>query len=157
MKIRDLTIKDFEQFNILMMGLHDHHVNSRPDIYNRIEKPTTSTAWDFEAMLQNKKSVLLGAEIDGDLAGICVMTIREPSKNPCVVPRTRGYIDDICVNKEYRRCGIGTALYNEAVRRAHQLGADCVELMVWDFNRSALEFYRSLGMAVQSYIMEKKL
>lgn len=157
MTIRDLTIKDFEQFNILMMGLHDYHVNNRPDIYNKINKPVTSKAWDFEALLQNNNCVLLGADIDGNLAGICVMTIREPSKNPCVISRIRGYIDDICVNKKYRCRGIGTALYNEAVQRARQFGADSIELMVWDFNKPALEFYKSLGMTVQSCIMEKKL
>ncbi len=84
------------------------------------------------------------------------MAIREPSKNFCIVPRIRGYIEVICVRKDYRRRGIATALYNEAVRRAWQFGADSIELMVWDFNRPALEFYKSCGMTVQSYIMEKK-
>ncbi len=157
MQIRDLTADDTEQFNILMMEVHDYHVKNRPDIYIKIEKSNASKVWSLEALLQNKNCILLGAEIDGDLAGICTMTIREPSKNPCVIPRTRGYIDDICVSKDYRRRGIATALYNEAVRRAGQAGADSVELMVWNFNKPALEFYRSLGMTVQSYIMETKL
>lgn len=157
MQIRDLTAEDIEKFNILMMKVHDYHVNNRPDIYNRIEKSNSSKTWSIEALLQNKNCILLGAEIDDDLAGICTMTMRAPSENPCVVPRTRGYIDVICVSKEHRRKGIATALYNEAVQRAKRLGADNVELMVWDFNKPALGFYRSLGMTVQSYIMEKKL
>ncbi len=157
MKIRELTIKDFEQFNLLMLGVHDYHVKNRPDIYNKIEKLDSSKVWDLEALLQNKNYVLLGAEFDGDLVGICTMAIREPSKNYCIVPRIRGYIEVVCVRKDHRRRGIATALYNEAVQCARQFGADSVELMVWDFNKPALEFYKSLGMTVQSCIMEKKL
>lgn len=157
MQIRDLTADDIEQFNILMMEVHDYHVKNRPDIYNRIEKLNSSKVWDLESMLQNKNYVLLGAELSGDLAGICTMTIRQPSNNICIIPRIRGYIDVICVSKDYRRQGIATALYNEAARRAGQFGADSIELMVWDFNKPALEFYKSLGMTVQSCIMEKKL
>lgn len=154
MQIRDLTAEDIEQFNILMMEVHDYHVKNRPDIYNRIEK---LNSWDLESMLQNKNYVLLGAELSSDLAGICTMTIREPSNNICIILRIRGYIDVICVSKDYRRQGIATALYNEAARRAGQFGADSIELMVWNFNKPALEFYKSLGMTVQSCIMEKKL
>ena len=86
MQIRDLTAEDIEQFNILMMEVHDYHVKNRPDIYNRIEK---LNSWDLESMLQNKNYVLLGAELSGDLAGICTMTIREPSNNTCIIPRIR--------------------------------------------------------------------
>ncbi len=70
MKIRKLTIKDFEQFNILMLEVHDHHVKNRPDIYNKIEKSDSPMVWDLDAMLRNKNYVLLGVELDGDLAGI---------------------------------------------------------------------------------------
>lgn len=72
----------------------------------------------------------MGAELEGNLAGICVMSIRKPSKNPCIMPRVRAYIDDICVCKAFRNKGIGTALCNEAVQRAREIGADSVELMV---------------------------
>lgn len=157
MQLRNLTINDREQFSTLMMGLHDYHVNNRPDIYKCLGIETSSKSWGFESLLKNKNCILIGAEINGDLAGICVMTIREPSKNPCVVPRVRVYIDDICVSEEYRRKGIGTALYDKAVQYARQIKADSIELMVWNFNKIALEFYKSLGMSVQSYIMEKKL
>lgn len=37
------------------------------------------------------------------------------------------------------------------------LGAKRLDLMVWDFNKSAIDFYKSLGMAEQRYILEKEL
>ena len=51
MEIRELTIKDFEQFNILMLEVHDDHVKKRPDIYNKVEKLDSSKVWDLEALL----------------------------------------------------------------------------------------------------------
>lgn len=157
MKIRDLTIQDFESFNNLMMELHSNHANNRADIYQKIEKTSNIKAWDFEASLQNDNCILLGAELNSNLVGICVMTIHQPSKSPCIVPRVRGYIEDICVHKDLRHKGIGTALYKEVVQRARKIGAESVELMVWEFNKEAISFYKSLGMSIQSYIMEQKI
>lgn len=67
------------------------------------------------------------------------------------------YIDDIFVRKEYRRKGVAKALFAQLERRAKAQGAERMDLMVWDFNETALEFYKSLGMTIQRYILEKQL
>lgn len=157
MIIRDLTIDDFEQYNNIMFEMHNLHANSRPDIYKAIGKPTDKRAWDFEKSLTTDNMELFGIEDSGNIIGICQMTIRSISENKAVVARKRAYIDQIGVSDNYRRKGIGTLLYNEAIRRATEHKADCLELMVWNFNKTAIEFYKSLGMTVQHSIMEKTL
>lgn len=154
MILRDLTLGDFDAVNNLFMQLHNLHVTHRPDIFKKIEKPTTPEAWDFEASLADENKILLGAEFDGEIVGLCFVIIRKP-QNKTLVPRICAFIDDIVVDENYRGNGIGTALYNEAVKRAKVYGAVSIELGVSEFNTDALSFYKSLGMAVQSYKMEK--
>lgn len=148
MKIRALTIQDFPHVNDFMMMLHERHVKYRPDIYRPIQRPTTPKAWDFNALLQRESSALLGAEIEGNLAGICMMTVDEPASSPCMQPRIRRYIHHICVHQDFRRRGIGMALYHTAAKYTAQRGAESIELMVWNFNEEAIRFYQSLGMTV---------
>lgn len=157
MIIRDLTIDDFEQYNNIMFEMHSLHADNRPDIYRVIDKPTDKKAWDYEKSLTADNMIMFGVEDNGNIIGICQMTIREPSENKAIVTRKRAYINQICVSENYRRKGIGTLLYNEAVKRAKEQKADCLELMVWDFNKNAIGFYKSLGMTVQHRIMEKTL
>ena len=157
MIIRDLTIDDFEQYNNILFEMHNLHAENRPDIYKFIDKPTEKEAWDFEKSLKADNVMMFGVEDNGNMIGICKMTIREASENKIIIARKRAYIDQISVSENYRRKGIGTFLYNEAVRRAAEQNADCIELMVWDFNKTAIEFYKSLGMTVQHSIMEKVL
>lgn len=57
------------------------------------------------------------------------------------------YLEDLFVRPEMRRCGIGIALLREVAQIA--LARNCVriEWLVLDWNRPAIEFYRSLGAA----------
>ena len=78
-------------------------------------------------------------------------------RNDALVPRVCAYIDDIAVDENYRRHGIGTALYNEAVKRAKERGAEVIQLQVSEFNKAAIDFYKSLGMTVWEYKMEQRI
>ena len=155
-QIRDLTLEDFEAVNSLFMQLHNLHVAQRPDIFKKIEKPTTTQAWGFASSLEDENKILLGAELDGKIVGLCFVIIRRP-KNDALVSRICAYIDDIVVDENCRENGIGTALYNAAVKRSKLRGATAVELGVSSFNADAISFYKSLGMTVQSYKMEQTI
>lgn len=67
------------------------------------------------------------------------------------------YVDDMFVHPSYRGQKIATTLFHEMERRAKELGAGRIDLMVWEFNESAQKLYRSLGMIPQRYILEKLL
>lgn len=70
MIIRDLIIDDFEQYNNIMLEIHNLHANSRPDIYKAIGKPTDKRAWDFEKSLTTDNMELFEVEdtVDNDIA-----------------------------------------------------------------------------------------
>lgn len=97
---------------------------------------------------------MIGAEISGKIVGFGIIQIRK-SLQKINTPRIFAYLENIAVDENYRRKGIGTAIYQECVNRAKEQGATSLELKVWSFNAGAIGFYQSLGMSVQSLTMEK--
>jgi len=85
------------------------------------------------------------AEIEGPLVGLVHVLIREALDIPIFVPRRYAVIDNLAVKEEFRQRGIGRALMNKAHDWAVAKAADTVELTVYEFNESALAFYRRLG------------
>jgi len=55
------------------------------------------------------------------------------------------YVEDIFVVPERRGQGIGRAVFRELARRAITEGCERMEWWVLNWNRPAIEFYRSLG------------
>lgn len=156
MVIRNLKIEDFDNVNDLFMQLHNSEMEQRPDLFRKIEKPTTSKAWDFEASLSDNSKIMIGAEVDDKIVGFAIIQIRQ-SAYKVQATRTYAYFENIVVDNSYRRTGIGTAVYQEGIKRAKERGATSAELKVWNFNAEAISFYQSLGMSVQSLTMEKEL
>ena len=67
------------------------------------------------------------------------------------------YIDDICVDKKYRKMNVGRTIYDYLISFARNGGYYNVTLNVWECNPGARKFYESLGMQPQKITMEKIL
>ena len=153
--LRDFKPGDFESINILMNQVHKLHLENRPDVYVEIDSPLSEN--DFNNIVQDQNSIAILAEDNDEILGFCIVTIRQPSKNPVLVPRKIAYMEDLCVRQDYQKKGLGKQLYTEVLNRSKSFGVDSLELMVWSFNEGAIEFYKNMGMAPKSYIMEFKL
>jgi GNAT superfamily N-acetyltransferase len=57
------------------------------------------------------------------------------------------YLEDLFVRPEFRRHGIGTAFFRELARLGKERGCFRVDWMVLNWNRRAMDFYRTLGAA----------
>jgi len=55
------------------------------------------------------------------------------------------FLEDLFVRPEHRGQGIGKALFAELTRIARDRGCARLEWMVLDWNRTAIDFYRSQG------------
>ena len=66
-------------------------------------------------------------------------------------------MEDLCVSKDYRKQGIGKRLFIEAKKLTLEFNVDSLELMVWEFNKDAIDFYENQGMETRSRILEMKL
>ena len=89
--------------------------------------------------------------------GLCIISIRPISSNIALVPRKVAYMENLCVHQDYRKQSIGKRLFNEAKERALEFKLESLELMVWEFNENAIDFYENQGMNTRSRIMEMKL
>ena len=67
------------------------------------------------------------------------------------------HIEDICVDENNRKNGIGKKLYNKIIELAKEINIDSIELMVWGFNKNAIKFYESLGMNIKNLRFEQKV
>ena len=56
------------------------------------------------------------------------------------------HMEDLIVSKEYRKQGIGTALYNQVMNYAAQEEVNRVEWVVLDWNTNAINFYDKSGV-----------
>lgn len=152
--IRDMTAADITNVSHMMADLHRIHRSQRPDIYIETDKPFVDS--DLMRGIDNPDRITLVAEKDGVVAGLCVIT-NKVSQNPLCIRRKIAFIEAIYVREDMRRCGIGSVLYDAAVRKARDEGADSIELVVGSFNKTALRFYERMGMRVKSNVMETKL
>ena len=152
MIIRKAEIKDYKEIDLLMQQLHKIHVSGRPDLYIDLEHPYSVE--EFENLVENENVICYAAEEDHAVVGFCAATMRNRSN---MVEMRTAYIDDMVVDSNYQRKGIAKKLFKTVESEAKKLGAKRVDLMVWEFNKSAIELYRSLGMKPQRYIFEKSL
>lgn len=152
MDIRDIKLSDFEKVNEVMKEVHNLHVKHRPDLYLELDEPYPIEK--FKEDIRNEDTISILAEEANDIMGICFVSFREQT---CMVKKCTAYMDDLCVLKKYRGQGIGTKLFNHAIELAKKKGAKRLDLMVWGFNRNAIEFYEKMNMQVQRLILETEL
>ncbi len=146
--IRKLTINDFEIVESVIAKLHKIHVDNRPDFY--IENEHLISNKEYKAMLNNQDKISIAYIVDDKIAGVCLATIKDKFEKSI-------YIDDIFALEEFRHQGIATKLYKQIESIAKDIGAKRIDLTVWQFNKTAMKFYESLGMETQRIILETRL
>ncbi len=151
MTIRKLTYADYEQAEAMFRKLHNIHVEAEPDLYKK--RDCIYKKRDFKKLVKSKERILLCAEEKGKLIAVSNTKI-------CTSGMTEmkmAFMDAIFVEDEFREKGIGKKLFFETERLAKEWGAKRLDLTVWEFNKTALSFYKSLGMQIQNYTLEKVL
>ena len=154
MIIRSIEAADFHALHRLMEQVHQLHVQARPDVYQGADALPQE---HFRFLLSDPDTIALAAVESGQIAGFCVVTLRKPASDPMLVPRRVAYLEELCVDRSFRRRGAGRALFQQARELARQRGAQSLELMVWQFNQTARLFYESLGLTPRSTILEQSL
>ena len=152
--IRKAETSDFQGVHKLIMQVHKLHVNERSDIYKDIDPMNFD---EFKIELSNSNNIYLVAEFKSEIVGICFSQIKELSNNKIMKDRKILHIENICVDENYQKKGIGKKLYEQMVQIAKEKNIDNIELMVWGFNENAINFYNNLGMNIKNLRLEKKV
>jgi ribosomal protein S18 acetylase RimI-like enzyme len=153
--IREGNIDDYRELNDLNCQIHDIHVKDRPDVYKKTEVPLDKDY--YSCLLKDENAKVILAVEEGKTVGYSIFEIKSTPNISNLVYRKIIYIDDICVDEGYSGKGIGEKLFNHIAEYGKSVGAHSLELSVWEFNRSAIEFYNKMGMNTKNRRMEIKL
>ncbi len=128
--IRPAEERDLPAMSRLLTLLFELEQDFRPD-------PERQLA-GLRLMLDSPRAVVLVAELDGQVAGLCGVQ--------CIISTALGaeaaVIEDLVLFPEFRGRGLGTLLLDAAERWAGARGIRRLQLHCDDLNQAALAFYR---------------
>lgn len=119
--------------------------------------PNESSVEQMEVALQTIKNtpnqIVLGAHIDGRLVGSVLGIACQMLFGPC---KTFMVIEDVVVDANYRRQGVGEALIRSLETYAAERNCSYCMLITDTFRKHAQRFYASLGYETDQYLGYKK-
>ena len=98
----------------------------------------------FAAMQAQGGNDYLLAALDGELAGRLQLTVIPGLSR---FGMRRAQIEGVRVDRRFRGCGVGEALFRHAIERARAAGCGLVQLTTDKARPEALRFYERLGFA----------
>nr|WP_297707797.1 GNAT family N-acetyltransferase [uncultured Butyrivibrio sp.] len=144
---------DIDSILKLLSQVLELHAHIRPDIF--ISGTTKYTKEELEELLaDDKRPVFVATNNENEVMGYAFCVIKEQPFSTNMVPFTSLYIDDLCVDQNYRDNRVGTRLFEFVKEEAKRLGCYEVTLNVWEGNDCARKFYDKMGMRVKETQME---
>ena len=153
MNIRRASEKDIDSFIKLLQEVLEIHANIRPDIF--ISGTTKYTRSDLlEKLANDEEPIFVAVDENDEVMGYAFCVLRQQPFSTNMVPFKSLYIDDLCVDSNYRGQHIGEQLFEYVKAEAKRLGCYEVTLAVWAGNDGAEKFYEKIGMKTKERIME---
>ena len=126
----------------IMHETNSLHIENAPDFFAKIGKDGACPY--LEWVLSDKRTFGYVALADGQVAGL--LTAEEQYRKGEIFKVKHYYeILDIAVGQNYQKLGIGRKLHQKLVARAKTQKICQIELQVFEFNRSAMSFYKKLN------------
>ena len=146
------TLNDRIHVDRLAKQVHEMHINWRPDIYRMPEE-----LFPKERVTELiAKRELYVAKVGGTVVGYAMVTIRNQDL-PELMKRKVFYIQQFCVDEEFRNHGIGTQMMEELRVLARAFGCTDLQLNVYPENDAAVSFYQKCGFMIQNINMQRKV
>ena len=153
--VRPARRTDADQVILLLEDISKFHAAFRPDIFAESVKYTKE---QFEEILNDiNRPVLVAADNDDRVVGYAFCAQVTYENHSVFLNRRTFYIDDFCVNEEYRGTGAAKLLMDECFVLAKNMDCDDITLNVWEFNKRAIAFYEKCGFKTQRRGMELKI
>ncbi|MBE6346851.1 MAG: GNAT family N-acetyltransferase [Lentimicrobiaceae bacterium] len=153
--IRKATHNDIPRILELLSQVNDVHAEGRPDFFIKGKRKYNEE--DLLKIINDDTTPVFVCEENDDIKGYAFCVIQDLSQCDNLRPDKSLYIDDICVDENYRRHGVGKKLYEHVVQFAKEEKCFNITLNVWAKNPGAQAFYESMGMTVQKVCMEQIL
>ena len=141
--VRFAEEKDLERVNALRKQVNDIHVEGRPDVF---KAGFGDEIRDLAKVIINREnSDIIVVERNGVVCGMaCVDYVNKP-ETPYSKARNFYHVQEIAVDVNHRRKGVAKELLEFMIADAKKRMLSKIELDVWEFNESAIEFYQAVG------------
>lgn len=153
MLIRRATADDIPGLVRLLEQVLAVHHNGRPDLFKSGVRKYTDG--ELTALLADDTRPVFAAVDDNDyMLGYAFCVFQQHLNNNILTDIRTLYIDDLCVDENCRGQHIGARLYEYVLNYARESGCYNVTLNVWSLNKSAMAFYKKMGLKPQKIGME---
>ncbi len=152
MNIRKAKIEDYDKIIEFYKELYDAEKifdKNLSSTYNVSEKQKE----EIQKRIKSRKEIFLVAEEDDKIIGLIDGYIIDNSNHIEKV----GYLDHLCVNKKYRKLGIGENLIKEFSNKMKNKNVTYLKLNAFEKNLPAIALYEKLGFEEYSIYYMKKI
>ena len=155
MNIRKAKVEDIKEISNILMQVSKLHSDNRQDIF-KDKKMSEIIKWSEDILKDNQKIVIV-AESESKICGVAVCKIKTINEHINIKDTKIFSVDELCVDKDYRKKGIGSNLIEEAKKLAEENNCNRLELNCWKFNQDAMKFYKDIGFEEQRIFFEMKI
>lgn len=152
MDIRFAEKQDVAGILALLKQVGAVHHEGRPDLFRTGAQKYGAS--QVLAMLESKDSPIFVAVEEEKVLGYCFCQMQSHPQDPVLCDVLSLYIDDLCVDENCRKKGVGKALYEAVCRYAKMRKCYNITLNVWACNASAMAFYEKMGLKPQKIGLE---
>ena len=152
MTVRFACEKDIPQMLDLLKQVGQVHHEIRPDLFRAGAQKYDEDA--LKRLLADPDRPIFAGEVDGKMVGYAFCILQITQNDPVLCDRKVLYIDDLCVDSNFRGAGVARSLYRRVVEYARELSCNAVTLNVWCGNDRAMAFYEKCGLKPQKIGME---
>lgn len=103
--------------------------------------------------IESKYSIYLCAKVNDKVVGFCSLIIRESLWQEDLV----GHINELIIDKSFRRMNLGTELLDTAIAAAKKKGCKLIELDSAFHREDAHKFYENIGFTKRAYLFSKEI
>ena len=150
--IRKATIDDLTSIQELNNSLFDLEVKNFDDTLKRGWPFEKEGKVYFEDMIKNE--IVFVAEVEEVVVGYLAGSICEQIS---YITETFAELDNMCINEEYRRFGIGTLLINELKKYCKEINIQNIKVTASAKNSRAIQFYMKNGFEDYNITLKYKI
>lgn len=154
--IRRAEEKDLGRIIDLLFQVQGVHAEGRPDLFRKYGIKY-SEGQVLRIISDDDRPVYVYVDEKDIVQGYGFCIYQYVYFNTSMCDNKTCYIDDICIDENMRKKGVGEAIYKHIVECAKKDGCDRITLNVWECNPGARKFYEKMGLVPLKTMMEQKL